>query len=107
MKKQLLLLAIATVCITGRAQTPPKDVDLAVPSSAAKTELMGFDTESFGGQEIRIAVTKETIDGAYAYCRQYVQSYSHEIAPGDNSSGSLPVDKTTIVLGKQCKWTKG
>ncbi len=77
--------------------------------------MIGFETLTSGGQEIRLAETKETAaDGSYAYCRQYVQSVSREVTPGAVSRISmqdlnrvLPADKTTIVLGNQCQWTKG
>jgi hypothetical protein len=122
MKKQLLLTIFAVACATAHAESSTTfygDTSAAshaetssskaasTVSSAVKTELMGFDTESYGGQEVRVAVTKETTAGASAFCRQYVQSYTHEIAAADNTNGSLPVDKTTIVLGNECKWTKG
>jgi hypothetical protein len=114
MKKQFLLLALAVACTSAFAGTAAEQAAATkeLSSSDVKTELMGFDTVSYGGQEIRIAVTKVSAPnrGAYAYCRQYVQSYSHEIAPSDGqggSGGALSADKTTIVLGNACQWTKG
>ncbi|HEX7892854.1 MAG TPA: hypothetical protein VF447_01595, partial [Terriglobales bacterium] len=85
MKKQFLIVALAVACTSTFAGTAAEQASAAkeLAASDIKTELMGFDTVSFDGQEVRVAVTKETAPGrgAYAYCRQYVQSYSHEITP--------------------------
>lgn len=71
----------------------------AAPGSVT-TELMGFETIKVDGQEIRVAVTKETtFDGKTAFCRQYVESFKHEesVAMGP---------QTTVVLGKSCRENK-
>lgn len=83
----------------------------ALSVADTKTELLGFETVHYGTQEVRLEQSKETVlhgkyAGNHAFCRQYVQTYAHEISTSELSN-SQSSDKTTIVLGKTCVWAHG
>lgn len=83
----------------------------ALSSTDTKTELIGFETVHYGTQEVRLELSKETVlhgqhAGNHGFCRQYVQTYAHEIGTSALSN-SQSSDKTTIVPGKTCVWARG
>ncbi|WP_430233444.1 hypothetical protein [Paraburkholderia tropica] len=83
----------------------------SLSATDTKTELLGFETVRYGTQEVRLELSKETVlhgkhAGNHAFCRQYVQTYAHEIGTSELSN-SQSSDKTTIVLGKTCVWARG
>lgn len=83
----------------------------ALSAADTKTELIGFETVHYGTQEVRLELSKETVlhgqhAGNHAFCRQYVQTYAHEIGTSELSN-SQSSDKTKIVPGKTCVWARG